>query len=287
MATSPERTWRRRGLWGGALLVGSAAWAVRSGGFQHGGSPAGLVYGILAVLAIIVLMTFAARKRAYRSTWGTLEGWMQAHIYIGLLAAVAVLLHTGFHFRDRVAVAAFAVLLAVVLSGVVGVLLYSVVPRRLSAAENNLSPHAIAEQLDTMARAMARLAQSRSDPFQQVCQGLLLESRPGRLAGWRLVLLGNPGRHLAAAAAVGGGSSGDSRTPWAAALPRVPLGEQPELRQLLTMSRQRAELLRRLVVQQRYRNLLDAWLWVHVPLSVALLVVLAAHLVAVFYYGNL
>jgi len=50
------------------------------------------------------------------------------------------------------------------------------------------------------------------------------------------------------------------------------------LQQLLVLSRQRRELVLALVQQQRYRNLLAAWLLVHVPLSFALLVVLAAHL---------
>ena len=69
-------------------------------------------------------------------------------------------------------------------------------------------------------------------------------------------------------------------------LTRVPAEEQEELRQLLVLSRQRSELLQRLIAQQRYRNLLGAWLYIHVPLSIALLVLVAAHLVAVFYYAR-
>jgi len=102
-------------------------------------------------------------------------------------------------------------------------------------------------------------------------------------------MLGGAGRAGAGAAARGmpaggaGGASGQP-APWAAELGRVPAGEQEELRQLLVLSRQRRELLLRLVAQQRYRNLLGAWLYVHLPLSIALLVLVAAHLVAVSYY---
>jgi len=42
----------------------------------------------------------------------------------------------------------------------------------------------------------------------------------------------------------------------------------------------------RLIAQQRYRNLLGAWLYLHVPLSIALLALVAAHLAAVFYYAR-
>jgi hypothetical protein len=287
--TATSVRWRRRGLWAGAALTASYVYVAYAGrGFAHGGSAMGIAYGALGVLAILVLLYFGVRKRSYRSTWGTLDGWLQAHIYIGLLSALVILFHTGFRFRDRVAVAAFAVLLAVVASGLVGAFFYSSLPRRLSEVEGDLMPADLAAQIEQLAAAMVRLATSRSQPFQQVCRGLLAETAPGRLAGWK-VMLGGAGRAGAGAAARGmpaggaGGASGQP-APWAAELGRVPAGEQEELRQLLVLSRQRRELLLRLVAQQRYRNLLGAWLYVHLPLSIALLVLVAAHLVAVSYY---
>jgi hypothetical protein len=60
--------------------------------------------------------------------------------------------------------------------------------------------------------------------------------------------------------------------------------EQADLRQLLVLSRQREELRRRLLDQQRYKNLLDVWLYLHVPLSIALVALVVAHVVAVLYY---
>ena len=56
---------------------------------------------------VIFLAAFGIRKRAYRSNFGTLENWMQSHIYLGLLAGVVLLLHTGFRFNDGIAVATF------------------------------------------------------------------------------------------------------------------------------------------------------------------------------------
>jgi hypothetical protein len=289
---TPSARWRRRAV---LAFIAAAAGYVLYGarGFPHGGSRAGLVYGSLGLAAVVVLLYFGVRKRSYRSTWGTLEDWLQSHIYLGLLAAVLILFHTGFRFQDQVAVAAFVVLLAVVGSGVAGALLYATVPRRLSAVESDLSPAEMAAQLNQLARTMSRLAAPRSAPFQQVCQGLLAETRPGWLAGWRLLWKGS--RRPAAG---GGGRLAPERSPrsagaqaaasstWAAQLPRVPAAEQEELRQLLVLSRQRQELAARLVSQHRFRNLLDAWLYIHLPLSLALLVLIAAHLVAVFYFSR-
>src|SRR6185295_8314765 len=90
-------------------------------------------------------------------------------------------------FHDKVAIAAFAVLLAVVASGFWGAVVYTGVPRRLTEVEGDLAPADMAEQLDQLGRTMARLAAGRSASFQKVCTGLLAELVPERLAGWKLL----------------------------------------------------------------------------------------------------
>ena len=67
----------------------------------------------------------------------------------------------------------------------------------------------------------------------------------------------------------------------------MPAGEQEELRQLLVLSRQRRELHQRLLAQQRYRNQLEVWLYLHLPLSLALVALVAAHLIGVFFFSKI
>ena len=289
--TDTTARWRRFWVGVGAVLTGVYVAAALRGGFQHGGSPAGIAYGIFGTVAILVLLAFGVRKRWYRSTWGTLDGWLQSHIYLGLLSALVIFFHSGFRFHDRVAVAAFVTLGVVVASGFVGASLYTSVPRRLSEVESDLTPAELSAQIQQLADGMARIAASRSPPFQQVCRGLLAESLPGPMAGWRLMLTGGGAGPRRASAGVSGGSGGGGGgrggpAPWAVHLTQVPPAEQEDLRQLLVLSRQRSELLERLIAQQRYRNLLGAWLYLHVPLSIALLALVAAHLAAVFYYAR-
>src|SRR6266498_1341722 len=88
---------------------------------------------------IVLLAAFGIRKRAYRSTFGTLENWMQSHIYLGILAGVILLLHTGFRFNDGIAVATFVLVAIVVFSGIAGAILYVTVPRLLTEVESNLT----------------------------------------------------------------------------------------------------------------------------------------------------
>jgi hypothetical protein len=275
LSAPKSRRWRRVAF---LVLVAAAAlfawerWGARR--FQHGGSWLGIVLGSAALALVVWLLLFAVRKRAYASTLGSLEGWLQAHVWLGVASAGLVLLHTGFRFEDRVAVAAFLVLLAVVATGIVGAYLYQVLPRRLTAIESNLTAAEISADLNRMAASMARLASGRSAAFRGIHAALVAESAPPPLAGWRQLFT----------APRAAGEGGATRS-WEALLGRVEEAERDELRRLLVLARQHKELHLRLAVQQRYRNLLDAWLYLHVPLSLALVVLVAAHLVAAFYWG--
>lgn len=275
LRTAESARWRRLGFLAFLLLAASYGYYAWREEFPHGGSLVGVTYGVLATLSILVLLYFGVRKRSYRSTFGTLEAWLQSHIYLGLLSAVLVLCHTGFRFQDKVAVAAFLVLLAVVATGVWGAVLYTSVPRRLTAVEGDLTPEKMGEQLNQLGRSMSRLAAGRSEPFRSVCEGLLAELVPVRMAGWKLLFGAGRDRR-------GNGEA----APWAAQLGKVPAAEQEELRQLLVLARQRRELHQKLLAQQRYRNLLEVWLYLHVPLSLALVALVAAHLIAVFFFSK-
>ena len=243
--------------------------------FKHGGSEVGLAYGIAGTALILLLAFFGIRKRAYRSTFGTLEQWLQSHIYLGVLAAVILGLHTGGRFQDKVAVATLGLVAIVVLSGIVGAVLYVTVPRLLTEVESNLTVDDISDQLNQLAKSMARIASGRSAPFQRIYDELLKQSTPGMLAGWRLLL--SRGRI----------KKQQDPADWARLIALVPKEEQEELRQMLVVSRQRKELLLRLVYQQRYKNVLESWLYIHVPFTVALLIFAALHIAAVFYYGKM
>ncbi len=241
--------------------------------YMHGGSRWGLVYGTVGFLLCYLLAFFGIRKRWYRSTFGTIEQWMQSHIYLGILVLVVLLLHTGGRFNDNVAVATLILVAIVVASGVLGAILYVTVPRMLTEVESNLTIEEISEQLNQLGKQMARIASGHSAPFQRIFDQLIREGKPGMLAGWRLLFF---------RMRRGKAPSGD----WANLLGLVQKDEQDELRQLLVVSRQRKELLIRLVLQQRYKNILESWLYIHIPFTIALLVLAIVHVVAVFYYGR-
>jgi hypothetical protein len=258
------------------LLAGFTAsflWYVQHE-YPHGGSRWGLAYGVIGLLLCCLLAFFGVRKRWYRSTFGTVEQWMQSHIYLGILVLVILIFHTGGRFHDKVAVATLILVAIVVSSGVLGAILYVTVPRLLTEVESNLTVAEISEQLNQLAKQMARIASGRSAPFQRIYEQLIREAAPEWLAGWRL-LFSRMRRAKAPA------------SDWANLLALVQKDEQEELRQLLVVSRQRKELLIRLIYQQRYKNVLEFWLYIHIPFTILLLLFAIIHVAAVFYYGRI
>jgi hypothetical protein len=222
------------------------------------GRSAMLAYGVAAALLILLLAFFGVRKRVYHLDLGRGQAWLQSHIYLGVVAAVVAILHTGFRWDDRMALLALLLMGIVVVSGIVGAVLYRTVPPMLTRVESSATGEEISKQVDQMTRTMERTAAARSGAFQSVCEELLRAAR----------------------------ASDRNAADWTALLARVPPSEQAALREMLIVSRQRKELLAKLRTQQRYRNMLRAWLLVHVPATVALLVALTAHVVTAFYYGG-
>ena len=270
-----SRVWQLLTLVGVAALGGLYFGHLRTTSDPNGGTLFGLVLGAVGTVLILVLVAFGARKRAYKSTFGTLDGWLQAHIYLGLATVPVVLLHTGFRFEDLLAVACFVVMVLVVLSGLVGAVFYTAVPRKLTQVAAGTDPEETAERLRSLRRSMAQLAEGKSTAFRSIHGKLEREAIPGRLAGWRLVLLGGGTRP---------GQVTDKELDFGPLLGLVDAGERDALRRLLVLARQRRELHARLRYRQRYKNLLESWLWVHLPLTGLLLALLAVHIVAALWF---
>ena len=73
-----------------ALAIGVYIWDRPPNG-PYGGTWLGYTLGTVSALLVLWLLYFGVRKRRYKSTFGTLQGWLSAHIY---LAASVLGLHT-------------------------------------------------------------------------------------------------------------------------------------------------------------------------------------------------
>src|SRR5579862_955965 len=76
----------RYARWALALCAFSTVLYVTQGGNEKpgGGTWQGYVLGSIGALLILWLTMLGVRKRSYRSTMGSVQGWTSAHVWLGL-----------------------------------------------------------------------------------------------------------------------------------------------------------------------------------------------------------
>lgn len=85
-------------------------------------------YGIIGFVLIIFLAFYKVRKSIYRTKLGTLQTWMQAHIYIGIISTVLVAMHAGFRAGGIFSALLLTLFLLTVFSGIAGAMIYNTIP---------------------------------------------------------------------------------------------------------------------------------------------------------------
>ena len=82
---------KRRYFWIALLATGLAILAYWIDDPQepaNGGTVLGYTLGTIGALLIVWLTWFGVRKRRYESTLGTVQGWLSAHVYLGIALLV-------------------------------------------------------------------------------------------------------------------------------------------------------------------------------------------------------
>jgi hypothetical protein len=250
---------------------------------RNGGTWQGYTLGGIGAALIVWLSLLGLRKRAYRSTLGSVQGWTSAHVYLGLALVVIATLHCALQFGMNVHTLAYTLMCLVVLSGIYGLYAYLAVPRALAAnAGGDIALSA--GELESLDRQISRLA-ARGDADLRAVVDSALELT--RLGGSTAAVLS--GRDRSGVRVDGRARANRDQATviqhLAARVPRASRQREAELlNELLDLFGRRQVLLRRLRQDARLRGLLRVWLFFHVPLTVALLAALTTHVVSVFVY---
>ena len=273
-----------------------------------GGSALGLVYGILGFALMIFAGLLGARRKVPMWRVGRAATWMRGHIWLGLLSFPLILFHGGFHFGGAVTFALMWLFVVVVVSGVVGLLLQQVLPRLmltrvpLETVYEQIDP--VVEQLrgeaDELVAAAAgslpvssarsvevrragggadeRMGQPRSSPrAAPVALAPTPESNVLRDAYLRDIRPFLDPRHRRDGVVDTAAKSATLFRELRTALPPVLHQTVAELESICDERRQLAD-------QKRLHHWLHGWLLVHVPLSLALLLLGAVHAVIALRY---
>jgi hypothetical protein len=257
------------------LTAASAGWyayeASQTTELPGGGSFVGLVLGTVGAAIILFEMLIWPRKRFARFRTLPLirtKFWMKAHIWLGLLVVPVAVLHSGFRFGGLMTTTLMVVFLVVIVSGIWGLFLQHVIPRLML----ELVPEEVPEA------EIERVMVSHTREFERA-----LAVDRGKLGGPELPgtdLIGRFFEKEAQAYLLGEKVIPDLRSArrsaavFAAMTMAIPTSAHPRLNELRAL----CDLRRQFDIQARLHWWLHSWVWVHLPLSVALVGLLVAHI---------
>jgi hypothetical protein len=95
----------------------------------RGGSAVGLAFGVIGFAFMIFAALLGARKRVPTWRVGRAQAWMRGHLWLGFLALPLILFHGGFHFGGTLTRVLMWLLIITVFSGVFGAVLQHYIPR--------------------------------------------------------------------------------------------------------------------------------------------------------------
>ncbi len=299
---------RSRYLWISVALSGISLAAYLwhdPGGPPNGGTWLGYTLGTIGALLIVWLMFFGIRKRRYLNNVGTLRGWLSAHIYLGTSLILIVLLHAGFQVGWNLHTLAFVLMLAVIFSGFFGLYTYLRYPALMTRNRDSATRDAMLDEIADIDQNALALADGIDPKVHAVVLRSIERTRLGggmwsqlhardgsdsALASLNKAIEERRKRHAAAS-----GNTLSSRTMSGRSMPtlffmvdflaRDVSDKQAEaLRKLIDMITRKKGLATKVAHDMQYQAMMEIWLYIHVPLSFALLAALIGHIVSSFFY---
>lgn len=231
----------------------------------NGGSWYGYTLGTIGLLLIVWLSLLGVRKRKISEGAWSLKAWTSAHIYLGLALTVIGTLHTGFQIGWNVHTLAYFLMLFVIITGIYGVVVYAKLPKTLSANRKEMTRADMLEELSVTDRQLDGAAQP-------------LDRRDCDL------VIGALGQDVFSGGAFGRLTGAYPNCKTAKALSQIGEGGSDAQQSVHSLLTKRAEQLGQIRRHLRNKALLEVWLFIHIPATIALLAALLAHVVSVFYY---
>ncbi len=306
-----QRGWAIASLILVAVFTGMyVAYAVHAPEGPRGGSALGLTFGVIGFGFMIFAALLGARKRV--PTWriGRAQAWMRGHLWLGLLSLPVILFHGGFHFGGTLTRVLMWLLIITVVSGVFGAALQHYVPRVMTT---DVKLETIYDEIGNVQKL---LREEADRGVEAICGPLGIGKstkeevqRAGGFSAARTMATGSGGAAVATETVV---LSEEECAP----LRKFYLGEmrpfleQPKMRGsrlsdedkahgafagLQTLMPEAAQATvqdledicdeaRQLVRQEQLHHLLHGWLLVHIPISLALILLGAVHAVMALRY---
>jgi len=254
-----------------ASTVIYVVYAVHSPGGPHGGSAVGLTFGIAGYALMLYAGLLGARKKVPVWRIGRAQTWMRGHLWLGLLSLLLILFHGGFLFRGTLTLILMLLFFIVIGSGILGAVIQHYVPSLMLARVPMETiyeeiPHVRAQLRDEADQLVATVAEIETEDrayFRDVYDNRI---RPYLL---------NPEATDAEL-----GDSQRSAEMFESLRRALATSMHGVLDDLENICEEEQQLSR----QIRIYRWLHGWLLVHVPLSIALLILGGVHAVMALRY---
>jgi hypothetical protein len=231
------------------------------------GGEIGRLYGVVGLSTMTAMLGYSLRKRIRPLRHlGRLSGWLDFHIWCGIVGPLLIVLHSALKVGGLIAIA-FWSMVAVALSGIVGRFLYAQIPR--TAAGDQLSLHE-AQALDA---ALAERLRQQMGVREAALTGLMADGAaiPARSVVGALGSLAlEPVRFRRRLRRFRRAHPG---------LPRATVAR------LGRVAGQRALLQRRLALWHRLHELFHYWHVAHKPFAVVMYVFMVVHVAVALWTG--
>ena len=230
--------------------------------------PVGQTYGVAGTVLMLVPFLYMARKRLKNLKGvGSARGWLEIHLFCGIVGPVLVTLHTSFKFNGIVS-AAYWSMVTVMLSGFFGRYLYVRIPRSIRGNEMTRA------ELDVQADGLK----------EELASALPSPSAMAEVERFERAAVPTTGELSFADLLFGEVSLGRQIRALDRALNRHGVAAATR-GEVLQLTAQRSLLLRRAAYLQRTKRLFDLWHVFHLPLVYLLLVIAAAHIGLALFLG--
>ncbi len=131
--------------------------------FRVGGTPLGLIYGIVAFAIFVFAALLSLRKKIPLWRIGTVQRWLRAHIWLTLLTIPLVILHSGFRFGGPMTATLLMLYAVVMVSGIYGLILQHHMPRLM---KERLPAETVFEQIPHIRAQLCLAAEKMRDSFR-------------------------------------------------------------------------------------------------------------------------
>lgn len=255
-----------------------------------GGTAVGLIFGGAGFAFMIFAALLGARKRVPVYRFGRAQTWMRGHLWLGLLSLPMILFHSGFRFGHGLTAWLMTLLVVVVASGMFGAALQHYMPRVMTrevAMETiyeeigHVRAQLLEEAEDLMKQSTGadnKAASEGGEPGSAVAAIAVTDAAAPLRSFYERELkpfLEKPGARGSAL-----GDSAQARSAFAQLRTLVPVSLHTTIEDLEGI----CEEERQLTLQSHLHLWLHGWLLLHIPLSLALILLGAIHAVMALRY---